>query len=114
MTKWNNQTLDRKKALLQIILKEVKDISGLKEGTKRNSNKFDNPYKNRLDNLAEFGYRDPRSQTRSIPEVSKDNFTVTRSLRREREYSCLAVSFEQQSYRKLTTIVEYSSKRKLR
>jgi len=42
-------------------LKEVKDISGLKEGTKRNSNKFDNPYKNGLDDLAKFGYRDPRS-----------------------------------------------------
>ena len=56
MREWDAQAVQRQEIILLIILDEVKKVRGI-DGTKNDTDIFENPFNDNLDDLEDFGIR---------------------------------------------------------
>ena len=56
MREWDAQAIQRQEIILSIILDEVRKVRGI-DGTKNDTDTFENPFNNNLDDLEDLGIR---------------------------------------------------------
>ena len=56
MREWDAQVVQRQEIILSIILDKVRKVRGI-DGTKNDTDMFENPFNNNLDDLEDLGIR---------------------------------------------------------